>query len=386
MRRLAFPLLACLLAAPGIAAERYIAFGDSITQGTGDRDNPPGYPAKLERLLDEAGLDVTVENHGLGGETTFEGLSRIDGVLDGGAEYLLLMEGTNDVTLVAEGTVSIESVAANLDALASKARARGVEPIFGTILPRPPSARQDKDNFLTRELNWSLYELAAGSARPFADLWARFNRFVDPDVLRTLYSDLPGDRVGHPNSAGYEVIAGLFADQLLGLDVLPPVPGRFEPFTTMLVGPTQFTASLYESAAGAGIKLKQTYLEVNGEPVAKPLRSQSNKRRAVFRYSSNLNRLGCRVVLGFRGRDQADPPNEFAQLFWAYGIEGREHVPADVDGNCTVDLPDLEQFSRGFGAEFGEVNYSVLLDLNSDDIIDGHDFAIFASKFGVTTH
>ncbi len=385
MRAARLLLLASLLAAPAAAAERLIAFGDSMTEGVGDSASPPGYPPKLKQILGDAGLDVTIDNLGLGGETTFEGLSRIDGALDGGGAYLLLMEGTNDITLAADGEVSIESVAANLDTMATKARSRGIQPIVGTVLPRPPKARKDKDNTLTRELNWQLYELTARTVRPFADLWARFNRFVYPDVLRTLYSDMADDPVGHPNNAGYQVIAELFADQILGTDTLPPVPGRFAPFTTTLAGPTEFTASLFESAAGAGIKLKHSHFEVNGEAVAKPTRSASNKRQAHFRYSSNLNRLGCRVVLGFRGRDQADPPNELAQLIWAYGIEGREHVPADIDGNCVVDRPDLEQFARGFGAEAGDPRFSLLLDLNSDDVIDGLDFAIFASKFGVST-
>ncbi len=385
MRRFQLLLLASLLAAPAAAAERYIAFGDSITEGFGDSSSPPGYPPKLKRILSDAGRDVTIDNFGLGGETSFEGLSRIDSALDGGGDYLLLMEGTNDITMVAEGALSIESVVANLDTMASKARARGIRPLLGTVLPRPPQARRDKDNFLTRELNWQLYEMAAATARPFADLWARFNRFTDPDVFRTLYSNLAEDPVGHPNEAGYQVIAELFADQILGTDTLAPVPGRFAPFTTTLAGPTEFTATLFESAAGAGIKLKKTYFEINGEAVAKPIRSSSSKRKATFRHSSNLNKLGCRVVLGFRGRDQADPPNLFAQLIWAYSIEGREHVPADIDGDCTVDRPDLEQFTLGFGAESGDPEYSLLLDLNSDDVIDGLDFAIFASKFGVST-
>lgn len=385
MKRLSALLLALSLAVPTVAAERFVAFGDSITEGFGDSASPPGYPPKLRKILAKAGLEVTIDNFGLSGETTFEGLSRIDSALAGDPDYLLLMEGTNDINMANGGEVSIEAIVANLDAMGSKARSRGIDTMMGTVLPRPPTARKDSRNTLTRELNWDLYELAADKKRPYADLWARFNQFVDIDVFSTLYSNAPEDTIGHPNNEGYKVIAALFADQILGIDRLAPVPGRFEPFVTELTGATEFEATVYESSAGSGIKLKETYLELNGEVVATPISSRSNRRRASFSHSVGRNRLPCRVVLGFSGRDQAQPPNEFAQLIWAYEVKGREHLLADVNGDCTVDSIDLDQFARSFGAEFGDPTYSILLDLNSDDIIDGIDFAIFASDYGRST-
>lgn len=385
MKSLDVVLALILLAAPVAGQERMLAFGDSITEGFGDTASPPGYAPKLQKILKKAGLDVSVENHGLSGETTFEGLSRIDGVLTGGASWLLLMEGTNDINMAVDGEVSLESIVANLESMGSKAKSRGIQTMMGTVFPRPPSARKDSANRLTRELNWDIYLLASERKRPYADLWARFNPFVDVDVFSTLYSSAPDDKIGHPNKAGYEVIANLFADQILGIDKLAPVPGRFEPFVEVLSGATEFTASVFESSAGAGIKLKETFLEVNGEVVAKPMPSKSNKRRATFSYAAGKKSLGCRVVLGFSGRDQAEPPNEFAQLIWAYEIEGREHLPADINGDCSVDEVDLAQFARSFGAVFGDPTYNMLLDFNSDDIIDGRDFAIFAADYGRST-
>jgi hypothetical protein len=294
------------------------------------------------------------------------------------------MEGTNDVSLVFDGLLSIESVVANLELMGNKGKGRGLTPIMGTVVPRPGSSRKDRDNFFTRELNWDLYEMMARKGRPFADGWSRFNPFVDIDVFKTLYSRDSSDTVGHLNADGYQVLAELFADQILEIDVLPPVPGRFEPFVTELSGLTEFKVSIFESKNGAGIKLKETYFEINGEQVATPLKS-SNKKRADFRYTANKKALGCRVILGVSGRDQADPPNHFAQLIWAYSIAGRDHVEADIDGNCEVEQGDLDQLARGFGARFGDPNYSVLLDFNSDDIIDGRDLAELARDFGSKT-
>ena len=55
---------------------------------------------------------------------------------------------------------------------------------------------------------------------------------MDVDVFRTLYSKDLSDTVGHLNNEGYQVLAQLFADQILERDVLAPVPGRFAPFLT----------------------------------------------------------------------------------------------------------------------------------------------------------
>ena len=77
-------------------AVRYVAFGDSTTAGPSSRD----YPDILRELL---GLPAeTFANEGMGGETTDEGLSRLESLLAGDiypeAEFLLFWEGGNDIT------------------------------------------------------------------------------------------------------------------------------------------------------------------------------------------------------------------------------------------------------------------------------------------------
>jgi len=95
-----------------------LAFGDSITEGYGDTSSQGGgYPTRLERWLRQRGYDAFVENYGVGGETTSSGLSRIDSVLADGGDFLLLMEGTNDISQ----RVGIESIRFNLDEMASRA-------------------------------------------------------------------------------------------------------------------------------------------------------------------------------------------------------------------------------------------------------------------------
>lgn len=75
--------------APG---SRILAFGDSLTYGVGTtRDK--SYPAVLSSLT---GLQVI--NAGVSGETTAEGLVRLDGELENSQpELLILLEGGNDI-------------------------------------------------------------------------------------------------------------------------------------------------------------------------------------------------------------------------------------------------------------------------------------------------
>ncbi|MFZ3047564.1 MAG: GDSL-type esterase/lipase family protein, partial [Desulfatirhabdiaceae bacterium] len=81
-----------------------LGFGDSITVGypyitsEGNGQRIGGYEPTLEANLNSAGGSWQVLNYGVFGQTTMEGLSRIDSVISGYAgAYILILEGTNDV-------------------------------------------------------------------------------------------------------------------------------------------------------------------------------------------------------------------------------------------------------------------------------------------------
>jgi acyl-CoA thioesterase-1 len=69
-----------------------VAFGDSLTAGVAGRS----YPEHLQELFDAAGLNYRVENQGVSGDTTTDGLARIENVVAAHPKLVLLEFGGND--------------------------------------------------------------------------------------------------------------------------------------------------------------------------------------------------------------------------------------------------------------------------------------------------
>lgn len=73
-----------------------LCFGDSITAGYGLDDTNDAYPGVIQEKIDSLGLNYTVINSGLSGETTAGGKSRISWVLNQEVNIFLLELGAND--------------------------------------------------------------------------------------------------------------------------------------------------------------------------------------------------------------------------------------------------------------------------------------------------
>jgi len=80
--------------APSAADNRpvVVTFGDSLTAGVAGRS----YPENLQELLDRNGLRYRVDNQGVSGDTTTDGLARIDNVISQHPRLVLLEFGGND--------------------------------------------------------------------------------------------------------------------------------------------------------------------------------------------------------------------------------------------------------------------------------------------------
>ncbi|MDX1502491.1 MAG: GDSL-type esterase/lipase family protein [Thermoanaerobaculia bacterium] len=382
--RAAWLFAAALLASPLSATEQWVAIGDSITAGIGDDTPvPSGYPMRLEKMLKSAGRDVVVTNLGVPGETSGEGLARVNAALAGAPDGLLIQYGANDIPLIEAGLISPETLLDNIDRIARTASARGTVPVLATLLPRNTRIGADPDNLISIHLVFDLRDLAVMTNRRLVDIWEGFDIANDPDSFDTLYAGIPRDPVGHPNAEGYDRIAELYRDVILGLDTVKPVPGPFSPsFGTTAVPRGQlFVASVIEPPGASGVELREAWLLLNGKPVAEPDESFSNRRRVVF-FFRKTKAVGCRAELGVRAFDRAEPPNEIRRTLRIFDVKDRRVFVGDVDYDCRVDGYDLTQLARAFGAERGDPRYQLRYDFDRNGRIEKKDRDTLLANFG----
>jgi len=111
-----------LAAAPATAATRILAFGDSLTAGFGVAPDQ-SFPAQLAARLKADGYDVVVDNAGVSGDTTADGLARFNWAMGSHPDIVLLEFGANDML---RGLAPAKA-AANLDAMLDKLKAAKVK-------------------------------------------------------------------------------------------------------------------------------------------------------------------------------------------------------------------------------------------------------------------
>lgn len=216
-------LLALALVDPAGAAEKFIAFGDSITVGYFDGSNPNGtneciedlgrspnqcgYPGRVVDRLNSQGYNVSVANEGKGGEKTYQALQRINSVLNqhADAKVFVLMEGSNNIST----NVGIETTRDNLRELGLRAQNRGMKVVLATIIPRYPQAPVDPTNTQTKALNNLIRALASQRGWPLAET---YNHFIGlANLFQNYYQRwVSTDPVGHPCNLGHDQLANVF--------------------------------------------------------------------------------------------------------------------------------------------------------------------------------
>ena len=112
------------------------AFGDSITQAV-EVDEEQRWPALLEAALNREShsRSTQVVNYGVGGNTSREGLARMEDVLSGGPNLVLVEFGGNDSTDETERHISLDEFTVNLATMKSAFGAIGAQMILLTFPP-----------------------------------------------------------------------------------------------------------------------------------------------------------------------------------------------------------------------------------------------------------
>ncbi|MFL6448238.1 MAG: arylesterase [Bryobacteraceae bacterium] len=105
-----------------------IAFGDSLTAGVAGKS----YPDYLQDMLREHGYNYVVENQGVSGDTTSDGLARIENVVVEKPALVILEFGGNDGLR----GLPVESIRKNLEEMISRIQEAKIPlALLGITLP-----------------------------------------------------------------------------------------------------------------------------------------------------------------------------------------------------------------------------------------------------------
>ncbi|WDZ76435.1 arylesterase [Ensifer adhaerens] len=109
-----------------------VGFGDSLMAGY-QLPAQDAFPARLEKALKEKGLDVTIANAGVSGDTSSGGLARIDWSVPDGTKGVILELGAND----ALRGIAPEETRKNLEAMITRLKNRGIAVLLAGMMAPP---------------------------------------------------------------------------------------------------------------------------------------------------------------------------------------------------------------------------------------------------------
>ncbi|MCP5410695.1 MAG: arylesterase [Alphaproteobacteria bacterium] len=166
---------------------KILALGSSLTQGYG---LPPGteFPVQLQAALKKSGIDATVINAGVSGDTSAGGLARLDWSLADHPDAVILELGSNDML---RGIAPAETEK-NLSAILEKLKAAHIR-----VLLTGMKAQQN----LGKEYYTAFDAIYPRLAKKYGVLFYPF--FLDGVAMNP---KLNQDDGMHPNPAGVKVI------------------------------------------------------------------------------------------------------------------------------------------------------------------------------------
>jgi acyl-CoA thioesterase-1 len=171
-------------AAPNVTI---VAFGDSVFAGY-DLKPEQAFPGKLEKALRDKGYAVQVIGRSVSGDTTADGLTRVEYVLQSQPHIVILELGGNDLLR----GIQPDIIKANLDTIMYRLAASGA-----WIILAGQTAPMNYGRAYAEKFNGMYTELAG-----------KYNVPLQPNVLEGVIGSpamLLPDGV-HPNTLGVEVI------------------------------------------------------------------------------------------------------------------------------------------------------------------------------------
>jgi len=171
---------------------KILAFGDSLTAGYGVMPEQ-AFPARLQARLVAHGIAAEVVNGGVSGDTTADGVARLDWALADRPDIVLVELGANDALRGIDPKLTY----ANLDKILTRFQASGAKVmLLGMLAPA----------------NWGR-EYQQEFAAIYPDLAKRHDVALYPFFLDGVATDPALNQPDglHPNARGAEIIADKIA-------------------------------------------------------------------------------------------------------------------------------------------------------------------------------
>ena len=166
---------------------RLVVLGDSLSAGLG-LSAANAFPAKLQKALQDRGIDVDIGNAGVSGDTASGGRDRLDWSVPEGTQGVILELGANDAL---RGTDPSVTKAALSDIL-TRLKARGIPVLLCGMLAPPNYGKDYAERFNTI----------------YADLSKSFGVPLYPFFLDGVAADAKLNQADgiHPTPAGVDII------------------------------------------------------------------------------------------------------------------------------------------------------------------------------------
>ena len=180
-----------------------VTFGASTVEGV----NGVGFQTMLQNNFINCYTNkiVDITNHGIGGQTTFQGLLRIDNAIVGRTGFIVIDMGINDAVAMTTGKGSVAETVANMRVFITTSLKQKLVPILCTL--QFVDDRTVKSyvavNTNIKNLNTAYRKLAAEYKIYLADVNAAVRRDF------SLYQD-----AFHPNARGYRLVSYVIFDAI----------------------------------------------------------------------------------------------------------------------------------------------------------------------------
>ncbi len=178
-----------------------ITFGASTVEGVNGLDFQPLLTTNFLRCYPTK--TINVQKYGVGGETTGQGLLRIDNAIANKTGFIVILMGANDAVQIVSGKQTINQTEANMRLLITKSLNQKLIPIICTI-----QNFDDRKNFTHRKYNTQIgliNNIYRKLAKEYEVYLADINAIIRRDF--SLYQD-----VVHPNARGNRLISFVLFD------------------------------------------------------------------------------------------------------------------------------------------------------------------------------